>query len=76
MAISRDKKKLDELVQLENYSNTRKWLEDNMMAGTVMGICFAKDCDYTKIVEPDQDHGYCEVCRTTTVKSGLVLAGY
>jgi hypothetical protein len=70
------KEKLDQLVQLEGYSNTRDWLNDNMMAGTVMGICFVKSCDYTTEVEPDQPYGYCEVCQTKTVKSGLVLAGY
>ena len=36
------------------------------------GICLA--CGYTTTVEPDQDKGYCEVCRANTVQSCLVLA--
>lgn len=72
----RNKNKLDKLIQLEGYSNTRIWLEDNMMSGTVKGICFTERCNYTAIVEPDQTHGFCEVCKMRTVKSGLVLAGY
>ena len=76
MATHKDKQKLDELIQIEGYSNTRDWLNDNMLSGTVEGICITKDCDYTTPVEPDQGRGFCEVCRTRTVKSGLVLAGY
>jgi hypothetical protein len=30
---------------------------------------------YTAEVEPDRRQGWCEVCGTTTVQSGIVLAG-
>jgi hypothetical protein len=39
------------------------------------GICINPGCNYTTDVEPDQDRGYCEVCRTQTVQSALILAG-
>jgi hypothetical protein len=32
-------------------------------------------CDFVTDVEPDQDAGWCELCNTNTVKSGLMLAG-
>ncbi|HEX4497251.1 MAG TPA: hypothetical protein VIE43_16380 [Thermoanaerobaculia bacterium] len=39
------------------------------------GICMNPECDYTTDVEPDQREGWCEECDTTSVKSGVVLAG-
>lgn len=39
------------------------------------GICTNPSCDYTTEVEPDQSHGFCEICETQTVKSCAVLAG-
>jgi hypothetical protein len=39
------------------------------------GICMNPGCLYTAEVEPDQRQGWCEVCGTTTVRSGIVLAG-
>jgi hypothetical protein len=39
------------------------------------GICSNPGCNYTTEVEPDQSHGYCEVCGTQTVTSCLVLMG-
>ena len=38
-------------------------------------ICLNDGCDYTTEMEPDQDRGWCEACRTNTVASALVLAG-
>jgi len=38
-------------------------------------ICMNPDCEYTTMMEPDQDRGWCENCQTNTVKSCLVLAG-
>ena len=38
-------------------------------------ICTNAHCDYTTEYESDCVHGWCEVCRTNTVASGLVIAG-
>jgi len=35
---------------------------------------FAKGCDYTAEMEPDQEEGYCEACGGNTMVSALVLA--
>jgi hypothetical protein len=32
-------------------------------------------CSYTCEMEPDQDRGWCEECRSNAVKSALILAG-
>ena len=42
---------------------------------TCPAICMTEGCDHTTDTEPDQDHGYCEVCGGNTVTSVLVLAG-
>ena len=39
------------------------------------GICMNDGCDYTTQIEPDQDRGHCELCRTKTVASWGCLAG-
>lgn len=66
--------KLADLLDLEAMSE-----EDFLMAYTlesvVPGICMNKDCDATYEYEPDQTKGWCEVCETNSVKSGLVLIG-
>lgn len=41
----------------------------------VPGICMNPHCVFTAQVEPDQRGGWCEDCGTTSVKSGLILAG-
>ena len=38
-------------------------------------ICMNEGCDYTCEMEPDQDAGCCEECRTNTMKAAPVLAG-
>ncbi len=74
--MSRYKSKLALLMKLEGYTNTNDWLWDNLCNSLVEGICTARDCDYTTQVEPDQDKGWCEVCRRNTVKSGQILIGF
>jgi hypothetical protein len=50
-------------------------LGEAVFDGISPGICVNDGCDYTTDVEPDQDRGWCEVCRTNTVQSALILAG-
>ena len=50
-----------------------KLMERAIMDGVSPGICTV--CGYTTEVEPDQDRGWCEVCKKNTVRSLLVLEG-
>jgi hypothetical protein len=37
-------------------------------------ICTNPDCNYTCEMEPDQDRGWCDECRTNTMVAAPVLA--
>lgn len=75
--MSRNRKKLQQLMELEGYSGRHEqWLWDNLTKALVEGICTARDCDYTTQVEVDQTKGWCEVCQRKTVVSGQSLMGY
>lgn len=69
--------KLSKLDQLAKNRGTTvdALLEEATYDSVAAGICTNPDCDYDTNVEPDQDHGYCENCKTQTVKSCLMLAG-
>jgi hypothetical protein len=69
-----NKEKLDKLSEIEGVPEL-KLLENAVMDSVCKGICMNPDCSYTTDVEPDQHGGYCEECKTTSVKSCLVLAG-
>jgi len=49
---------------------------DTLFDSTSPGICMNPECDYTTDVEPDCGGGWCEECKTQTVKSGGLLAGF
>ena len=67
--------KIQTLCDIEGFSGEMEFLEEYANDEVVPGICMNKGCDYTAHYEPDQDHGYCEGCNTSTVVSGLVLLG-
>ena len=67
--------KLKTLCDIEGFSDEMEFLEEYAHDSVFPGICMNSRCDYTAHNEPDQDHGYCERCNTSTVKSGLVLLG-
>ena len=69
------KKKTYGLVDLleEYHVSLETLLEQGAFDGTCLGICIK--CGYTTETEPDQDEGWCENCKTNTVKSGMILAG-
>ena len=67
--------KLQTLIELEGFDTVDGFLVEFAFDSTVPGICMNPDCDYTTYYEPDQDEGWCEICDTNTVKSGLLLAG-
>lgn len=67
--------KLEQLIDIEGYASSEEFLKENVHDSVCPGICMNDGCDYTTIVEPDQDRGWCEACETNTVKSGIMLAG-
>lgn len=71
----RDQSKLDTLVGSEGFDSLEALLEQFIIDSVCLGICVKPDCSFTCEVEPDQDRGWCEYCRTNTVKSALELAG-
>lgn len=77
MALSRDERqaKLGTLAEIEGFAEVEELLEAASHDSVAPGICTREGCDYTAEVEPDQDRGWCEECRTGTVQAALVLAG-
>lgn len=66
--------KLQKLAGIEGYEDILTMLEKATFDSISPGICTNPGCDYTTNVEPDQGEGFCENCRTNSVKSCLVLA--
>jgi hypothetical protein len=69
------KAKLAKLVEIEGYDRLDELLEAVFSDAVSPAICMNEGCDFTCEMEPDQDAGYCEECRTNTMKSAPVLAG-
>jgi hypothetical protein len=67
--------KLDQLIEIEGYDDVVDLFATVLSDSVSPGICINPGCDCTTEVEPDQDRGYCESCRTQTVQSALILAG-
>jgi hypothetical protein len=67
--------KLARLMEIEGYDDELKLFAAILSDAVSPGICTNSGCDYTTEVEPDQDRGYCEACRSQTVRSALILAG-
>ena len=67
--------KLEQLAEIEGYSDTMDMLEAATFDSVAPGICKNPDCDYSCEVEPDSASGWCEECNTNTVVSCLVLGG-
>lgn len=67
--------KLDMLIDIAGFGDEMSALEAWVEDGASDGICMNIGCNYVTSVEPDCCDGYCEVCNTPTVASGLVIAG-
>ena len=67
--------KLDQLMEIEGYGDLVDLFAAVLSDSVSPGICINPGCDYTTEVEPDQDRGFCENCRSQTVQSALILAG-
>lgn len=67
--------KLELLVTIEGFDCLEDLLAAAISDSVCPGICVNPLCDYATEVEPDQDRGWCECCRTQSVRSALILAG-
>jgi hypothetical protein len=67
--------KLAKLLEIEGYGSIEELMEAVFSDAVSPAICMNEGCDYTCEMEPDQDAGCCEECRTNTMKAAPVLAG-
>lgn len=67
--------KLDRLVELHDLT-VCAFIAGYALDSVVPAICMNEGCDFMADLEPDQREGFCEECRTTSMNSGLVLAGF
>jgi hypothetical protein len=67
--------KLAKLVEIEGYDSADELMEAVVSDAVSPAICVNEGCDFTCEMEPDQDAGWCEECRTNTMKAAPVLAG-
>ena len=66
--------RLHKIADDEGFESVDAMLKVAATDSVCPGICMT--CGWvTSEIEPDQDQGWCENCRTNTVKSALVLAG-
>jgi hypothetical protein len=75
MAKGKDDILLDVLAHIEGYDSSAEMLEEKGLDSVVPAICTTPGCSYTTSMEPDQDKGFCDECKTNSVKSCLILAG-
>lgn len=67
--------KLATLVKIEGYSSIEE-LAQAILSDTVSpAICMNEGCNFICEMEPDQDAGYCEECRTNSLHGALIVAG-
>ena len=69
------KAKLAKLLEIEGYERVEDLIEAVFSDSVSPAICMNEDCNFTCEMEPDQDAGYCEECRTNSMKAAPVLAG-
>jgi len=67
--------KLARLAESEGFPGGADLLGAAIVASICPAICMNERCSYTTEMEPDQDAGYCEECRTNSPVSALILAG-
>ena len=62
-------------MEIEGYESIEELAEAVLSDSVSPAICMNEDCDFTCEMEPDQDAGYCEECRTNSMQAALILAG-
>jgi hypothetical protein len=67
--------KLATLMEIEGYETIEQLAEAILSDSVSPAICMNDGCDYTAEMEPDQDGGFCEECRTNSMQAALILAG-
>ena len=67
MDVTLREQKLAKLLEIEGYDTLEELLEAVFSDAVSPAICSDRDCSYTCEMEPDQDRGYCEECRTNTM---------
>ena len=66
--------KFAKLIEIERYESIELLLEAVIGDSVSPAICADPDCFYTCEMEPDQERGYCDECRTNTMVAAPVLA--
>ncbi|MCK1715222.1 MULTISPECIES: hypothetical protein [unclassified Bradyrhizobium] len=75
IALSQKALKLMRLCDLSGFDSIDDLLLLAALKDSVCpAICMTEGCDYTAVMEPDQDEGFCEACGGNTLVSVLVLA--
>jgi hypothetical protein len=67
--------KLATLMKIEGYDSIEELAQTILSDSVSPAICMNEGCDFTCEMEPEQDAGYCEECRTNSMQSALILAG-
>jgi hypothetical protein len=67
--------KLAKLIEIEGYDNVDEMMEAIFSDSISPAICINSDCSFTCEMEPDQEAGYCDECRTNTMVAAPILAG-
>jgi hypothetical protein len=67
--------KLAKLIEIEGYDSADDLLAAVFSDSVSPAICMNEACNFSCKMEPDQEAGYCEECRTNTMKAAPVLAG-
>ena len=73
--LSLERQKLATLCTIEGFESLDQLLETTALDSVSPAICMTEGCNYACEMEPDQDRGWCEECRSNTMKSALILAG-
>jgi hypothetical protein len=68
--------KLAKLLVIEGLSDVEQLFHAGLFSNRpgAPSICMNEDCNYTCDMEPDQERGWCDECRTNSMMSGLILA--
>jgi hypothetical protein len=75
MSKPREAAKLAKLIEIEGYNTVEGLLQAVLGDSVSPAICMNEGCDYTCEMEPDQRRGWCDECRTNSMKAAPVLAG-
>jgi hypothetical protein len=67
--------KLAKLIEIEGYDSADELLAAVFSDSVSPAICMNEGCNFTCEMEPDQDRGFCDECRTNTMTAAPVLAG-